>query len=237
MTNVILKDETVAGGIFETIQIEGQVVITSSIEANELVVTSESSLKVEGKVNVPYLKVNGELVIADTLETNELTIADKGYLEVINDVVAGTVDNRGTIDLKQGLKAEEIHNKGAFIGLGPVKATQFNSKGSIRLDDELNAENVTIAVAEISNIRYIMCDNLNVKAERENLIFKDTESRLTVREIDAVNANVENVIAELLRADDVAIKTHCSIKVVEYVNDYQYNEASDVLQFAKIIRN
>ncbi|WP_414042190.1 hypothetical protein [Macrococcus animalis] len=237
MTNVIWKDETVVGGIFETIKVEGNAVATSSLEANEVIVEKDGILKVEGKLNVPYLKVEGELVVEGTLETNELVISDQGYLVVLGEVIVETVDNKGTIDLKRGLKANEIQNKGTFIGMGPVKTTVFNSKGSIRLDEELNAENITIAVAEVSNIRYIMCDQITVKAERENIIFKDQDSLLTVREVDAVNASVENIVCDLLRADDVTIKENCSIKAVEYVNAYEYNEASNVLEFAKITRN
>lgn len=237
MTNVIWQDETVAGGIFETVTVEGNATATSSIEANELVVADDSVLKMEGQLNAPYLKVNGELVIDGTLETNELVISDKGYLVVQGEVVLTSIDNHGTIDLKRGLKANEIHNKGAFIGEGPVKAEVFNSKGSIRLDEELNAQSISISVDESSNIRYIVCDELTVKAEREKLLFKDETSRLTVREIDAVSATVENVVSELLRADNVTIKENCSIKVVEYAQDFHYNEASDVLEFAKITRN
>ncbi|WP_312040085.1 hypothetical protein [Macrococcoides bohemicum] len=235
--NVVWKDETVAGGIFETINVEGNSVVNSSVEANELIVEKESVLKIEGKLNVPYLKVYGELVIEGTLETNELVIGGDGYIAVQNEAIIGTIDNKGTLDLKRGIKVDDIQNKGSFIGMGPVKATTFQSNGSVRLDEELNAENVTITVAEVSNIRYIICDELTVKAEREKLIFKDESSVLTVREIDAVSASVENVVCDLLRADDVTIKENCSIKVVEYVNDYEYDEASDVLEFAKIKRD
>lgn len=235
--NVVWKDETVAGGIFETINVEGNSVVNSSVEANELIVEKESILKIEGKLNVPYLKVYGELVIEGTLETNELVIGEDGYIAVQDEAVIGTIDNKGTLDLKRGIKVDDIQNKGSFIGMGPVKATTFQSNGSVRLDEELNAENVTITVAEVSNIRYIICDELTVKAEREKLIFKDESSVLTVREIDAVKASVENVVCDLLRADDVTIKENCSIKVVEYVNDYEYDEASDVLEFAKIKRD
>lgn len=235
--NVVWKDETVAGGIFETINVEGNSVVNSSVEANELIVEKESILKIEGKLNVPYLKVYGELVIEGTLETNELVIGEGGYIAVQDEAIIGTIDNKGTLDLKRGIKVDDIQNKGSFIGMGPVKATTFQSNGSVRLDEELNAENVTITVAEVSNIRYIICDELTVKAEREKLIFKDESSVLTVREIDAVKARVENVVCDLLRADDVTIKENCSIKVVEYVNDYEYDEASDVLEFAKIKRD
>lgn len=235
--NVVWKDETVAGGIFETINVEGSSVVNSSVEANELIVEKESVLKIEGKLNVPYLKVYGELVIEGMLETNELVIGEDGYIAVQDEAVIGTIDNKGTLDLKRGIKVDDIQNKGAFIAMGPVKATTFQSNGSVRLDEELNADNVTITVAEVSNIRYIVCNALTVKAEREKLIFKDESSILTVREIDAVNVSVENVLCDLLRADDVTIKAHCSIKVVEYVNDYKYDEASDVLEFAKITRD
>ncbi|MCU7557461.1 hypothetical protein [Macrococcus capreoli] len=237
MTYVTWHDEQVVGGIFETIQVEGKAVATSSIEANELSVEKDASLTIEGQLNVPYLKVEGELIIEGTLETNELSIGEQGYLVVQDDAICESIVNRGTIDLRHGLKTNEIHNKGAFIGMGQVKASAFHSKGSIRLDNELNAEDITITVAEMSNIRYIVCDALTVKAEREKLIFKDEDSLLTVREIDAVNANVENVVSDLLRADNVDIHKNCSIKVVEFVNDYQYNEASDVLEFTKITRN
>lgn len=235
--NVVWKDETVAGGIFETINVEGNSVVNSSVEANELIVEKESVLKIEGKLNVPYLKVYGELVVEGTLETNELVIGEDGYIAVQDEAVIGTIDNKGTLDLKRGIKVDDIQNKGSFIGMGPVKTTTFQSNGSLRLDEELNAENVTIIVADVSNIRYIICDELTVKAEREKLIFKDKSSVLTVREIDAVKASVENVVCDLLRADDVTIKENCSIKVVEYVNDYEYDEASDVLEFAKIKRD
>lgn len=235
--NVLWKDETVVGGIFETINVEGNSLVTSSVEANELIIEQDSVLKVEGKLNVPYLKVYGELVIEGTLETNELVIAQDGYIVVQDEAIIETIDNKGTLDLKRGVKVNDIQNKGAFIGMGPVKAITFHSNGSIRLDEELNAENITITVAEVSNIRYIICKELTVKAERDKLIFKDEASKLTVREIDAVNASVENVICDLIRADDVTIKEHCSIKVVEYVNDYKFNEASDVLEFAKIKRD
>lgn len=237
MTSTIWKDETVVGGIFEIIKVEGNVEATSSVEANEMMIEQDSTLKIDGKLNVPYLKVNGELVIEGTLETNELVISDKGYLVVQGEVIVKTIDNKGTLDLKRGLKADDIQNKGAFIGMGPVKSTLFNSKGSIRLDEELNAEHITIAVAEVSNIRYIMCDDITVRAERENIFFKNEDTTLTVREIDAVNASVENLICDLCRADDVMIKGNCSIKAVEYVNEYHYNESSNVLEFVKITRN
>lgn len=238
MTSILWKDEpNVTGGIYETINVEGDIIADASIEANEIVISKEGKLKVEGQLNVPYLKVSGELIIEGTLETNELSISDTGYLVVKGDVIADHIGNKGTIDLKQGLKANEIKNNGAFIGLGPVKAESFHSKGSLRLDDELNAKEIAITVAEVSNIRYIIAEDLVVKAEREKLIFKDEASQLTSREIDVVHANVENLVCELLRADDVAIHENCSIKAVEYVNAYDYNESSDVLEFSKITRD
>ncbi|MCE4957772.1 hypothetical protein [Macrococcoides caseolyticum] len=237
MTNLVWHDETVVGGIYETIQVEGNTIASSSIEANELVVEADGVLKIEDQLNVPYLTVKGELRIEGTLETNELIIEQNGYVAVLENVVLSTLNNKGTIDLKQGLRAQEIHNQGAFIGSGPVNTTVFHSEGSIRLDESLNAEETIISVAEASNIRYITSEHTTIKAEREKLIFKDRASRLTVREMDSKRADVENLVCDVLRADDVEIKKYCTIKVVEYVNDYQYDEASDVLEFAKISRN
>ena len=224
------------GGIYEKVEVTAEVIVSSSIEAHEIIVTREGSLTIQGKLNAPYIHVEGKLTVEDTIETNEMTIDSTAEVAAGNNVIATNVENKGKFKLNEGLRTAQLHSKGVLVARGPVNAEQFKSTGSIQLDNDLTAQDIEIIVAESSNIRYVNGGNVTVKAEREKLLFKDTASKLSVRELDGKEVAVENVVADIVRGSRVVIHNNCTIKTVEYEEDYTYDESSDVYEFAKIKR-
>ncbi|PKD99610.1 hypothetical protein [Macrococcoides caseolyticum] len=227
---------SVEGGIFEKIEVSAPVTVTSSIEANEIMIHETGTLTVQGKVNAPFIRVSGTLNIEDTLETEQLTIDKDAELRVNRDTISASIHNKGRLQTEGGLRSEKFDSTGVVVARGPINSERFRSTGSLQLDNDLTVQAAEIIVSEVSNIRYLNGEEVQVKAEREMLLFKDEDSRLSVREIDGSVLTLENVIAELVRGDNVTIKNNCTIKTVEYTESYNYDESSDVHEFAKIKR-
>lgn len=227
---------SVEGGIFEKIEVSAPITVTSSIEANEITIHKTGTLIVQGKVNAPFIRVSGILNIEDTLETEQLTIDSDAELIVSGDAITASIHNKGRLQTEGGLRSDKFDSAGVVVARGPINAKHFKSTGSLQLDNDLTAQETEIIVSEVSNIRYLNGGKVHVKAEREMLLFKDEESRLAVREIDGSLVTLENVVAELVRGDNVTIKNNCTIKSVEYTESYDYDESSDVHEFAKIKR-
>ncbi|TDL97979.1 hypothetical protein ERX27_05830 [Macrococcus brunensis] len=223
------------GGIFETIHLDQSVTYASSVEANEIDVQS-GSVVIEGRLNAPYLSNAGGLEVTSTLETNELANKKEAHLKVADNVVAQTVNNAGTLELGHHFKAETIESTGKLVAAGTIEATSVRLSGFIQLHD-IRAERLDITVTHNSSADYLAASDIRIKAQREALIFKDDDHSLKVNEIDGGEVYLENVIAELVRGDRVTIGPNCTIKVVEYTEDYKLDEQSDVLELGKITRD
>ncbi|WZE72878.1 hypothetical protein QA538_10380 [Macrococcus sp. CCM 2573] len=227
---------SVEGGIFEKIEVSAPVTVSSSIEANEITIHKTGTLTVQGKVNAPFIRISGTLNIEDALETEQLTIDKDAELRVNRDTISASIHNKGRLQTEGGLRSKKFESTGVVVARGPINSERFKSTGSFQLDNDLTVQAAEIIVSEVSNIRYLNGGEVQVKAEREMLLFKDEDSRLSVREIDGSVLTLENVIAELVRGDNVTIKNNCTIKTVEYTESYNYDESSDVHEFAKIKR-
>lgn len=227
--------ERLAGGIFETIHLDRSITYTSSVEANEVDVQS-GSVVIEGRLNAPYLVNAGELEITSTLETTNLTNQKEAYLKVMADVIAQTINNAGILELGAHCKAEALESTGKLQTAGTIEAASVRLEGGIQLHD-VRADQLNIIVTHNGSADYLTASDINITAKREALIFKDDDHSLKVDEIDGGRVYVENIIADLVRGDQVTIGPNCTIKVVEYTEDFELDDRSDVLELGKITRD
>ncbi|TDM11965.1 hypothetical protein [Macrococcus lamae] len=223
------------GGVFEQINAEVRTDFTSSVETHELTIGTDGDVFVEGRLNAPYISNKGTLDIMDTIETEELANHPDAVIKAGDHVGARIIDNEGTLELGRSLRAESLQSKGS-ISTGVVDTTTFQSTGTLNID-ELNADDLHIKVGPDSSIKFINANNISIKAMREGLIFKDDDAKLVVEEIEGSDVYVENVIADLVRGDQVRIGRNCIIKVVEYTDTYHLDESSEVYELGKISRD
>ncbi|WP_165983756.1 hypothetical protein [Macrococcus bovicus] len=227
--------ERLAGGIFETIHLDQSITYTSSVEAHEVDVQS-GSVVIEGRLNAPYLVNAGEVEITSTLETTHLTNQKEAYLKVTDGVVAHTVNNAGILELGAHCQAETIQSTGQLQAAGTIEAASVRLEGVLQLHD-VRADQLNIIVTHNGSAEYLTASDINITAKREALIFKDQDHSLKVDEIDGGHVYVENIIADLVRGDQVTIGPNCIIKVVEYTEDFKLDDQSDVLELGKITRD
>ncbi|WP_133430518.1 hypothetical protein [Macrococcus hajekii] len=222
------------GGIFELINVEEPTTFTSSVEANELNV--RESATIEGRLNAPYITNSGVLSIHSTLETQELVNDKKGRLFVEENVIGSKVSNEGLIELKKDLKAEHIESSGEIISSGRIEGQTLSFEGSFKVKD-IRAERLDFILTDDCEASSITANDIKVDAKRQALIFKDNDHLLKVDHIDGGTIYLENVIAELVRGDEVTIGPNCTIKILEYTKDYKLDNRSDVLELGKITRD
>lgn len=218
--NILTISEPVSmpGGIFEKITVSARTDFSSSVEVNELNIQTEGDMFVEGRLNAPYITVAGQLDIMDTIETERLEIEQRGWLKAGDHIVAKVVSNNGDMDIKS------------------LRADEFTSKGRLKAK-ALTADTLQLKAVGESRIQYIQGDEIRITAGREHLIFKDKDAIVIADEVDGREVYVENLSADLVRGDRVTIGPGCTIKVVEYTEQYALDEAADVLELGKISRD
>lgn len=235
-TNHITTETKTNGGIFENIRTSARTDLTSSVEANEVMVDNGGDLFIQGRLNTPYITVNGVLDVMDTLETSVIHVKSDGTLKVGDAMTAESLDVDGNAELAK-VRVERISSKGTFNAAGPVDAKQFSSSGPLRVNGDLSAEEIYIKVAPNSLVNYINASAVSIKAAREGLIFKDKDTTLSVLEVIGDDVYVENITADLVRGDRVTIGQNCVIKVVEYTESYDYDQSSEILELGKISKD
>ncbi|TDM00816.1 hypothetical protein [Macrococcus carouselicus] len=223
------------GGIFEVIDIDKATIYTSSIEANEFNVSEESAV-IEGRLNAPYVTNSGSLEVTSTLETHTLKNKRDAILRISDHVVGQSIDNAGMLELGGHLKAEHLKSTGRLISEGVIEGETVILEGPVKVR-EIRAEHIELTLTADCVADYLTANQITINAKRENLLFKDKDHSLKVNEIDGGRVYIENVIAELVRGDEVVIGPNCTVKVVEYTENYTLDDQSDVLELGKITRD
>ncbi|RXK17651.1 hypothetical protein [Macrococcus sp. DPC7161] len=236
MMTYLDKDETLESGIYEKVTVNANSDTNGSIELNEIMIEPSGIFTVNGKLNAPFVEVKGQLHITDTLETQTLNVAKDASLKVEKQTVGNTLHNKGKASFETDVFIPEITNDAELYIDGLTDTKSFKSTGLIEVHQMLTAEKINITLGSASYIKAMKAQKIDVKADRELLVFKDDDHKLTSKEIIGNDITLENTVCDVVRGKNVKILNNCMIKTIEYSESYSFDgdSNSEVYEFIKV---
>lgn len=175
--------------------------------------TVEGDLAVAGPARVDRCESRGHVTIAEATQgTGPWTV--RGELRVGAAISVGALTAEGRVDVLGPLTvAQALQGRGTLDVRGDVGAGSVRWQGATRIDGEVRAPSIELAVLGPSAVNILRGDRVQVT--RRARPFASDPPVLEVLEIEAKEAVLSGVVAERVRADRVTIGRGCRLAAVD----------------------
>ena len=220
----------ICGGKYNEVKISGSTKIDGDIECNYYKCSGSSTAK--GNVKAKIVGISGSTKIEGNLDTEEITIS--GSSHILGNVIAKEIKISGSSEIGGNLHTEDIQISGSTSINGDCEAENFHAKGSFTIGGLLNAGNIDIEMYGICRVKEIGGENIKVKLGAANLFSRminlfTNSARLVTGVIEGDDIYLENTDAKMVRGNNVTIGSNCNIEMVEYRNEVNISENSEIV--------
>ncbi|EKQ56680.1 MULTISPECIES: hypothetical protein [unclassified Clostridium] len=218
----IIGNGMITNGDYGKISIIGEAIALEQIKCNYLKVVGNCTLKDE--MISDRVKILGELLCENYVITNdELDIL--GNLRALNNYKVNKIKVTGEAKFEKSLLFEEVNVFGQLEVFKECEGNTFNSRGQVKIDGLLTAENIIINPNGISIINEIGGSKIIIKKKG---IFSFGESRVISNLIEGDYIELENTECKIVRGHDITIASNCKIDKIEYTGSLSINKSSIV---------
>jgi hypothetical protein len=219
----VIGNGTVTSGEYDKVSILGEAVALDKFKCNYLKIIGNCTLKdemISGKI-----KILGELLCENIVTTSgELDIL--GELRALNDYKGNKIKVLGEANFGKNLFFEEISILGELTVSDDCEGNLFTSRGRLKIDGLLSAENITINPHHaISTINEIGGSKIIIKKKG---LFSLKESIVVSNVIEGDYIELENTHCKIVRGHDVKILANCKIDKIEYTGSLIIDKSSIV---------
>lgn len=231
-----------SGGKFGSVKISGFGELTGNVEANTIQISGAGSIA--GNAKAEKIQVNGTGTINGNTEAQ--SIESSGNFTVKGQARIGEWVSEGRGRVEESLNAQKILAQGYLsVGAG-VSCTNFYSKGSLAIENELKAETVEIEISGFCTVGEIegkdilirKQKNLNLKglAKLFNPLLgsKREWEKLKCTKISGTHVEIEQVDAQSVSGDKIKIGADCRVEEVLYRDELEIDPSSQVGKQTKI---
>lgn len=214
-----------SGGSYDKISIFGDGTIVNDVECKvyKIFGTSEALENVKSQ----SMKVLGEAEVKGNLESADMLLM--GTMAVGGTAALKKIKVLGTLEVGEHLTGDEATIKGSISVGSDVEFETFDSSGGFEIKGLLNADTIKISLRYgQSTAEEIGGEKITVKRKTSFNPFSREEGSLAAKVIEGDEIYLENTTAEIVRGNNVKIGSGCQIGMVEYKNDYTYDERSIV---------
>lgn len=199
--------QSMKGGEFDSVYIEGILTINGDIVTNKMNVEGVSTVK--GKVKAAYLHVEGVTSINDDIVSNDVDV--EGVMNLSGNLKAGSLDIQGMIRSRGNkIEAEKITCEGVLNFDGEISADVVNVDGIIRAN-EICGDQISVESASIEPYHWLkkgLRSLVGLEDER-----KDSFSKIDL--IEGTTVKLRNVRAKEVNGHDITIGEKCFIDKVD----------------------
>lgn len=218
----IIGNGIITNGEYEKISILGEATALEEFKCNYLKIIGNCTLR--DKLISNKIKILGELLSENIVTiNNQLEIL--GKLEALDDYKVNKVKVLGEARFETNLFFEEIEVLGEMKVRKDCEGTLFNSRGKLKIDGLLSAENIIINPNGISTINEIGGSKIIIKKKG---LFSFGESRVISNIIEGDYIELENTQCKIVRGHDITILANCTIEQVEYTGTLTIDKSSIV---------
>lgn len=218
----IIGNGVITNGEYDKVSIIGEATAIQQFKCNYLKVVGNCTLNDE--VITERVKISGEIICENLVTTNdELEVL--GNLKALNDYRVNKIKVLGEAKFGTDLFFEETDILGELEVKRNCEGNTFKSRGKLRIDGLLSAENIEINPNGVSTINEIGGSKIIIKKRG---IFSFGESRVISNVIEGDYIELENTQCSIVRGHDITILANCKIDKIEYTGTLNVNKNSIV---------
>ena len=218
----IIGNGIITNGEYEKVSILGEAIALDSFKCNYLKVVGNCILKDE--VIARRVKILGEMLCEERgITESELEIL--GELRALKDYKVNKIKVLGEAIFKENLFFEETDILGKLEVYKDCEGNLFNSRGKLKINGLLSAENIDINPNGISTISEIGGSKIII---RRKGLFSFGESKVISNTIEGDYIELENTECEIVRGHNIRILANCRIGKVEYTGTLSVDNRSIV---------
>lgn len=227
---------TYPGGEFDNVSISGNGKIHGDIKCNTFDVSGNG--KIIGTINTGEISISGNGKVEGNINAESLDVT--GSLKCLKSINSDKVKISGVTKIEEKLQSHTIDIKGVLKVLSDIEAEEVNMDGAITCDGFLNCENLKVNIQGISRISEIGASKVNIKYQRKifhsilNIFMPNKFNRLTVENIEGDDITLENCDVKVIRGKNIKIGQNCNIDTIEYSENIEVDEKSNVVNINKI---
>jgi cytoskeletal protein CcmA (bactofilin family) len=220
----------ISGGKYNEVKISGSAKTDGDIDCRYYKCSGSSTAK--GNVRAKIVGISGSTKIEGNLDTEELTVS--GSSHILGNVIAKKIEISGSSEIGGNLHTDDIQISGSTSINGDCEAENFHAKGSFKIGGLLNAGNIDIEMYGRCIVKDIGGENIKVKLGaahvfRKMMNFFSNDDRLVTGIIEGDDIYLENTDAKMVRGNNVTIGLNCNIEAVEYRNEVNISENSEIV--------
>ena len=239
-----------SGGEYNKVRIMGEGRISGDIDCNDLKVNGEGTVdgnlkatntvsilgegRLGGNVDCTDFKVNGEGEVDGNLKA-EGTVTIRGETEIKGNLKAQKVKIQGELEVSGELFTDEAKITGNINVDGDCNAEIFTVEGGLTIDGLLNSDILKINLYWPCKVHEIGGSEITVKKSGKlsflglkNRIMPGGQNELTADIIEGDEVYLENTKAKVVRGNNVTIGSGCKIELVEYKENFNQDEKSEI---------
>ncbi|MBU3178002.1 polymer-forming cytoskeletal protein [Clostridium estertheticum] len=226
------------GGKYNNVFISGSGKINGDLDC--VYFKTSGSSKVIGNLKAETIKISGSSKIEGNVEVKDIKIS--GSTHVIGNLKSENVSISGSTHIDGNLYAEEVNISGS-VNIGKnCEAECFKANGGFKIEELLNAGQVTIRLGGNCFVKEIGGEHIDIKVNLiENSIFKkvidkifNSRSELITNLIEGDDIYLQNTNAKIVRGNNITISTGCNIDLIEYKGEINISDSSIVKDQKKI---
>ncbi|SPF41737.1 Integral membrane protein CcmA involved in cell shape determination [Candidatus Desulfosporosinus infrequens] len=168
------------------------------------------------------------------LKAGEMKV--KGSARFTGMLIVNTLEVAGSVDTSAIVRAQDIKIFGSLTAKEEVSTERFLAKGILELTS-LNANDVTIELAETCHVGEIGAENVKVRPLskfRLGFFGFNHNKNLRADTIEADYIELSNTAARIVKGNKVIIGPDCEIETVEYKDSLEINRNSIVKNKIKV---
>jgi cytoskeletal protein CcmA (bactofilin family) len=216
--------ESIAGGAFDSVSVDGKLEVDGDLEARRLVV--QGAVTVDGRARLGDLEVAGKATFTEPVQAQGVSV-------------------HGKVDVGGSLEARRVETSGRLTVGGDVIAGEFLASGRFTVDGTVRADRVEVELASGSRAEAIKGASVRVAARpaNEGTVMKVSvgrvqitnvsggqtqPSRLEVGTVEGDTVHLEATVARRVGGRQVRLGPDCSVDVVEYTESLEVDESARV---------
>jgi cytoskeletal protein CcmA (bactofilin family) len=223
--------ERVPGGLYDTVSVDGKLVVDGDLDARALVVQGTAS--VTGQTRIGRLEVAGKVELGGPVEAQSVLIQGKG-------------------ELGGDLKGERVEVSGRLSVAGDVTVREFSASGRFEITGALRADQVSVELLTTSRAASIVASSVRVVTRPDNAGTvvqvrargvritnvsggQTQPSRLEVESVSGDTVTLEATTARRVSGRSVVLGPGCDIGRVEYREQLEVDPAATVGSAERVI--
>lgn len=241
----IKEKETVNGGKFYKVLINGEGTINGDVECKKFlvpgickmmgnlkckVIETKGRALFDKNVQAEKSKFGGIVAVKGKVDVDDLVF--NGRIAVEGDVTGRDINILGMASITANLKAECLFVSGAAYIEKNIDTEIFSLSGGLVNKGTINANNINMTLGAKSNMNNISGKEIKIKKPDNTGGFLSSflkkfiknKVQLEANIIDGEDIHIENTIANLVRGNNVTIGEGCIINTVEYRNTINFEK-------------